>query len=207
MVEDNLASRVFIVVQFGKLASFYAFLAWEWLQKSVLTMFVEYQEKVSLNQLDVLRDCYQKVERKHLKLVQWSITVITGFALVGSVFAFFDIVPYLVLLEINNVAQATILLLLIKILGSTYLSFFRVLFMRRKYEFTQVHGPREVPLALITIICLMFLFLFAMFWCLSQGFWMGTYINSLACAKEFTNDECKDMIEGYWDPNSRIEQF
>ena len=45
-------------------AVFFQFLAWEWLHKAILVLFVKYQELVGLDQCDVLKDTYQKEEKR-----------------------------------------------------------------------------------------------------------------------------------------------
>ena len=47
-----------MIIEFLKIPVLFAFLAYEGLEKSVLTIFVYYQETIALSQHVVLRDCY-----------------------------------------------------------------------------------------------------------------------------------------------------
>ena len=143
-------------VRFLKVAVFFAFIAQEWLQKSILTMFVNYQELVGLDQLEVLRDRYQMQEKIQLATTK-SVKIII--ATICTLLAIACFLPQVDSFRVEIVASFTrtvVLLFTLKILIPTYYQFFKILMERRKYEFKKFHGSHEITLAIAIVICLLF---------------------------------------------------
>ena len=83
-----------MALEFLKILVFYPFLAYEGLEKSVLTIFVYYQETITLGQHAVLRDCYQKIERRQVAVVKCSIITVGLISTVLAVMSLFNYLNY-----------------------------------------------------------------------------------------------------------------
>ena len=102
----------------------------------------------------VLRDCYQKQEKKQVRFMN-IVTILNTCLLIFL--SFVALIPEVnsYYTEIMEQFMRTVsMLFALKYLLPTYFEFFSILIKRRKYEFKKFHGSHEIPLAIVILVCL-----------------------------------------------------
>ena len=138
------------MLAFMRVASSFSFLAWECMYKCILTVFIAYQDLVNQNELKVLSDSYQEVER-WIYLCSWYIIHAIQFLCVAL--GLITVIWYakyarLMVDLFNGVLYVWLLHLMIPCF--TY--FFYMLATRRKYEFGRFHSYQEIPLNILYVV-------------------------------------------------------
>ena len=83
--------RIYYSLRYIRIASFCAFLWWECFTKAILTLFVLFQDKYNLAELEVASDDYRTVEKRYYAVSKVVLSLIITACAIGALA--FIIVP------------------------------------------------------------------------------------------------------------------
>ena len=137
------------MLAFMRVASSFSFLAWEVMYKCILTVFISYQDLVNQNELMVLSDSYQEVER-WIYICFWYLIFAVQFLCVvlGLITCIFMAKYARLYVDLFN---GVLYIFLLHMMIPCFVSFFYMLATRRKYEFGRFHSYQEIPLTIVYV--------------------------------------------------------
>ena len=121
-------------------------------------MYLVFQDNKMVDQHDVKKNEYQNVERKLLKWVLAMTYILVGLLCGLALASMVPMEDVRIMIFVHYCVSASFLMTLLKFMIPLNYKFFKTLYQIQRHEF-YTHAPREIPLAMITTVCVIAIFI------------------------------------------------